>query len=763
MKRLGLALASLGMLTLQIAITRVFSLLVWYHFAFLAIALALLGFTAGGVLATGRSREEAEIAKYSYAAAVSTILALLIAAHLPFGASVVESAGQLAIFVLLIVVLLIPFVLVGVVVATTLASDPADVPRLYFADLLGSGIGCVVCLFVMDNLGGGAGGVLFAATAFALAGIAFDPRRWSRGVPLALATAALLFLARKPLADPFYLPNAKLYPRVPREMILQRRCTSLACVDFFQNPLHFGLWGMSSKYKGPLPEQIGVVIDAWAVTSILESKGSDIHHPVLDALPPATVHHFFRATGRRDPDVLVIGAGGGLDVRTALHFGSKHVDAVDINPMIVKAVATDFDAYAGGLYHRPDVKVSIAEGRHFLRRSEKKWDLVQISGVDTYAASQAGAFALTENYLYTVEAMSEVLAHLKEDGTLAMTRWLYKPPRQTLRLSVILDQAMRSLNLGDGAQRIAVIGAPVFDSTMDFSIVLARRVPFTTAEVDALYKLADAMGYYVVYAPGRTPQNAFADYFAAPDRDAYVRSYPFRIDANTDDKPFFFEHNRWSHVFSSKDAIFGAASGPLVLIVTLVLVTALASVLLLRVRPRLGPRDELYFVMLGLAYIGVELWFVPRFVLFLGHPSHALSVVLFSMLTASGIGSALSLRFKSARVGFAIAVLLLVELFVVPRLLDATLHHGFMVRVILAGGLVAVPSLFMGMMFPIGLRDRDPGFISRAWVINGGASVVASVGAMVLAIGQGFSVVLVAAVLCYVVAALVGTRSAASA
>jgi hypothetical protein len=756
-RMIGIALASLGMLTLQISITRVFSLLVWYHFAFLAIALALLGFTAGGVIA---ARKRVDVAKACFAAAIATVIALAIACRLPFGTSVVESPGQAALFVLLIGLLLVPFVLIGTAIASTLAAEPADVPRLYFADLVGSGVGCVLSLLVMDRFGGGAGGVLFAALALALAGVAFDGR--ARGLSVAAATVALIVLARDPLRDPFYLPNAKLYPRVPRELIIKRNCTSLACVDFFRNPLHFGLWGISQKYKGPLPEQIGVVIDAWAITSLTKSDG-DVHHPALDALPPATVHHFLRLTGRKDTDALVIGAGGGLDVRTALHFGAKHVDAVDINPMIVHAVASDFDAFAGGLYHRPDVKVTVAEGRHFLRRADKKWDLVQISGVDTYAASQAGAFALTENYLYTVEAMREVLAHLTDDGTLAMTRWLYKPPRQSLRLCVVLDRAMREMGLGEGARNIVVIGAPVWDSTIDFSVILARRTPFTAGEVESLTKLADAMGFYMVYAPGRAYPNAFTQYFAATDKDAFVRDYPFRIDATTDDAPFFFEHYRWSRVLGSRDAIFGAASGPLVLLVTFLLVIALAVGMLRFAKERLSVRDEVYFVALGLAYIGVELWFVPRFVLYLGHPSHALSVVLFAMLTASGVGSALSTRIKSARpIGIAIAVVLIGEMLILTRVLDATLHASFAVRAALAVGLVAIPSTLMGMMFPIGLRGRESSAIARAWVINGAASVVASVGATVLAISQGFSAVLVVSALIYAIAAFQARASASS-
>jgi hypothetical protein len=198
----------------------------------------------------------------------------------------------------------------------------------------------------------------------------------------------------------------------------------------------------------------------------------------------------------------------------------------------------------------------------------------------------------------------------------------------------------------------------------------------------------------------------------------------------------------------------------LVLLATFALVTALAAALLLFGKQRLQRRDEVYFAALGLAYIGVELWFVPRLSLYLGHPSHALSVVLFAMLTASGAGSGLSSRVRSARpIGLVIAALLVAEMLVLPRVLDATLHASFAVRAALSVVVVAAPSTLMGMMFPIGLRERDSGFIARAWVLNGAASVVASVGATILAIGQGFSAVLLASALIYVIAATTAPRA----
>jgi hypothetical protein len=768
---LGLAAACLGMLTLQVSVTRLFSLLVWYHFAFLAIALALLGFTAGGVLVhlhPQRYRDRAgELCLY---AAGAIVLSLVVCAHLPFGSSVVAGWDQIALFCAVIATVLVPFVLAGIVVSATLSAHPKHASKLYFADLVGSGLGCIVSLFAMDTFGGGAGGMLTAAIAFVAASIAFTwgtPQRTRALIALPVGIA-LLLLARDPLKGPFYLPNAKLYPRVPKPMIVSRTCTSLACVDLFQNPLHFGLWGMSQKYKGPLPDQVGVVIDAWAITSIVKSERGEMQHPALEALPPAVVHHFNRAMRKPPQDVLVIGTGGGLDVRTSLHFKAKHVDGVDINPTIVNAVKGPWSAFAGDLYHRPDVAITIAEGRHFLRASEKRWDLVQISGVDTYAASQAGAFALSENYLYTVEAFREYVTHLTDDGTLALTRWLYDPPRQTLRLVAIADQALRDLGLGDGAPRIVVIAAPNPDAAIDYSVVLVRRKPFTPAELEALHKIADAMAYKIVFTPdGKSPKNAFSDYFAATDKQAFFDAYPFRVEPTTDDAPFFFEHNRWSKLLSSRDAIFGAASGPLVLLVTFAIVLLLgAGLSVVAVRKTVFPAlDVAYFIGLGLGYIAIELAFVPRFVLFLGHPSHALSVVLFAMLVASGIGSSFSARIATdgkrvAIVAGAVALLALAYPILLPRVFDACLRFPFAARVAIAMLLIALPAFLMGIPFPAALSRRHPDTVARAWVLNGVASVVASVGTMVLAISSGFAVVLGFAAACYALVAIAALRGA---
>jgi hypothetical protein len=796
----GISLIALATLMLQISLTRVFSLLIWYHFAFLAIAIALLGFTGGGLLtqlrpALGHGDVRARLARLCLLFAASTVIALLVAAHLPFETSVLENAKQLASFIALIAMFLVPFTCAGLVVSLALATHGTSVASLYFADLIGSGSGCALAVVAMDHLGGGAGGVLASALAGPLAAAAFlgkasrnAPRTWWATTACAVVIMVLVGLAREPLRAPFYLPNAKIYPRVPRGAILERKCTSLACVDFFDNPFHLGLWGLPPNYLGPVPNQVGVVIDAWALTSIFEAQhGPDgtpqIDHPVFEALPPSLIHHFDHTTGRKVDDMLIIGAGGGVDVRAALSFGVHHVDAVDINPLIVDAVRGRFAEYAGSLYARPDVKVTVAEGRHFMRRQTKLYDVIQISGVDTFAASQAGAFALTENYLYTVESFRELIDHLEHDGTLTLTRWIYAPDRQTIRICTIADETMRQLGLGDASSRMFIAEADVPGTEMPFSIIFLRRDPFRPEEARALRVLVEINGLRTLYSPdGHGPPSVYRDYFEAPDRAAFVRAYPYRIEATTDDDPFFFEHTRFSNLLRSRDVILGAASGQMVLMVTLGIVLASAVVFLWLpgrlARPRgthspriLGISWEGYFLALGFGFIAVEVALVPRFVLYLGHPVYALTVVLFALLVATGMGSALSPRVvhrdvrRLAGVAISAGTLIAAEALVLPSVFQGTFALPFAARAAISAGLVGTPALFMGMLFPGGLEQAPadhsrPPWIARAWVLNGWASVVGSVGTMALSIAIGFTRVLLVAAAFYGFAAWAALRGA---
>ncbi|MBL8684054.1 MAG: hypothetical protein JNK05_33080 [Myxococcales bacterium] len=790
------AIAGAGIL-LQLSLTRLFSLVVWYHFAFLAIAVAMLGLSVGGWLAAKRSanasNDPAHDASLGAAGAGASILVLLLALpRMPFYQSIFASVGQFALYVLLVTMVLAPFTGIGFAISRILgAARKEHTGALYGSDLAGSGISGALAVVAMDHLGGGAGGCAIAGLFASLAAVGFgaesraneaSPRArpaWQRpgaAVALAMVCAGYSLLARDPMNPVVYARNAKLFPRVERQDTIERRCTSIACVDFFRNPLHLGMWGREGVDPN-LPEQVGIVIDGWAITSILRgTRGDDgrtnASHPMFDRLPTAFAQQLRRVVRTPTRSTLIIGAGGGLDVRAALHYGVEEVDAVEINPVIVGGVRGRFTEFSGDLFRDPRVRLVLGEGRSVLERLTTRYDLVQLSGVDTYAASQAGAFALTENYLYTTEALRAYLDRLTPDGTLTLTRWLYHPDRQTIRLVATIDEATHQAGLGDAGPRTFIAATPAPGSDMDFSMVLVMRRPFTQDELRRARLLCAALGYRVAWSPdAEGGESPFREYFSSGDlaaRRRWLASYPFRIEPTTDDAPFFFEHTRLAKLFSSRDQILGAASGQLVLIVSALLVSVLGALILWAARrdlgkERLGRSSSAYFVALGVGYLAVETAMIPRVTQFLGYPTYALTVVLSSLLVGSGIGSALSpkLNFTPRRATAISAATVAMVALGLPSLLRACAHWSLEGRVAIASLTVGLVGLVLGMPFPRGLStlasgdEKGSSRALEAWVINGVASSIAGVVALVVAIERGFTAILWASAVAYAIAAIV--------
>lgn len=785
------AIAGAG-ITLQLSLTRLFSLVVWYHFAFLAIAVAMLGLSLGGLFAARRARSDQRSALGDAALGAlfssGSILFLLLALpRMPFSTSILASAAQLALYVALVLMVLAPFTGIGFAISRVLgAAQTHESGAIYGADLAGSGIAGALSVFAMDQLGGGAGACAVAAALAALASIGFWPRadqsqstaenkRWfdDRRIAFGAVVASVVYaaIARDPLNPLVYARNAKVFPRVEREQTYERRCTSVACVDLFRNPLHLGMWGREGVDR-TLPEQVGIVIDGWAITSIVEGPRDasvtprDFRHPMFDRLPTAFAQQTRLIARNPTRNTLVIGAGGGLDVRAALHFGVHEVDAIEINPAIVSATRGRFADFSGQLFNDPRVRLVLGEGRSVLERTSARYDVVQLSGVDTYAASQAGAFALTENYLYTVEAIRSYLDRLTPDGTLTLTRWLYHPDRQTIRLIATIDEATRSMGLGDAGPRTVVVATPAPGSDMDFSMVLVQRRPFNADELRAARLLARAQGYRVVWAPDQAAQaeSPFREYFSSANRREWLSQYPFRIEPTTDDAPFFFEHTRLSKLMASRDQILGAASGQLVLIVSALIVALFGALILWAARKEtssdpLPKGATLYFVLLGVAYLGVETAMIPRVTQYLGYPTYALTVVLSSLLVGSGIGSALSTRLPLTprRATAAAAIAVAVIAVVLPTILTSTTHASLYARIAIASLTVGLVGLVLGTPFPTGLASLTQGRAQRAldaWVINGVASSVAGVLALIVAIERGFTAILWASAAAYALASV---------
>jgi SAM-dependent methyltransferase len=782
-----------GVIALQLSLTRLFSLVIWYHFAFLAISLAMLGLAVGATVQRKQHADaQARCSTGALIASGSTLVLLLAVPRMRFALSVLANAEQFALFLLLITLVIVPFAAAGAALSTALTMHRERAGTVYSADLIGSGLAGCLSVFAMDHLGGGFGGASMSAALFALAALGFSARKpgvqsnpppelpptdtatsateRSRrgriaGAMLALlGSIALAFVARNPLHPLVYTHNAKVYPRIERSEIYQRKCTSLACVDFFHNPQHFGIWGLSTNFRGEPPEQIGVVIDGWALTSIPRTRTDVqgrliVRDRIFDALPPAFAALLRRSVLRPARSVLVVGAGGGMDVRAALHHGALSVDAIELNPSILQQTQSTYAQFSGPLYRDPRVRVIEGEGRSVLEHSQTQYDLLQLSGVDTYAASQAGAFALTENYLYTEEAITTYLQRLAPGGTLTLTRWLYHPDRQTIRLVATLDQAFARNHIGALGPRLIIAAAPAVGSDIEYSVLLVQREPFTAQERFAARVLADIMRYRIVWADDGGPiESPFREYFSSANRREWVNSYPWRITATTDDSPFFFEHTRWSRLFDSRDQILGVTSGQLVLLSTFALLSVLSAVLLwTRRKVVLAFRTRSYFLLLGLGFMFVESALIPQMTLCLGHPVYALTVVLTALLVGAGVGSALTetrkLRAHYMCLVAACVVLALSATFatVLPRIARGTLAWRF----VAVSTMVAALGAVLGTAFPLGLRRVRAEAVATCWLYNAVASSVGGALAMMCAIEWGFRAVLAIAAVIYLCAALV--------
>lgn len=660
---LGVFLVSGSTTMLEIALTRVFSVSLWYQFGFMIISTALLGFGASGTYLavkkgalTGDLR--LKLARSAALYSISILVAFALMTRIPMdplkpvapgvtnptGATIELVAWMLVYYAIIIV----PFFFAGLTIGTALSAWAKEIGTLYFADLLGAGLGALSIVLALYALPG-QGAVVLAAVGSALGALAFSLARLQRTnvtqvrnlryLPWALGVYALLLLAvvLPNAANIFtlYIPPSKplsiAYDKAtyPDMQLEYTGWTPFSRIDVMWQPGMKGqAWGLSGAYQGELPEQRFLAIDAAAMTAINGWDGDKAKLDWVNALPSSLV---YRLT--ENPSVLLIGPGGGVDVLVAWANNARKVTAAEINPLIVDIMRTKYREFSGGLYSDiPEINVNVAEGRSFVARSNEKYDVIQFSQVDTWAAAAAGAYSLTENYLYTTDAYSEYLNHLNDNGLLAIGRWHFEPPGQALRLVTIGSEALKRIGVTDPAQHFLVVRAG------DTANMFMKKTAFTAEEIAKVRAAAEPLQFTLLYAPDMLGQtgNHFVDYFNAADKEAFYALYPLDVSPTSDDRPFFFEYYGWTN--------FGTfRSGKLTLTILLIQAAALSLALILWPlwRFRKGNistfgtrRFIIYFAALGIGFIFVEIGLMQRFILFLGHPTFALSVVLFALLTS---------------------------------------------------------------------------------------------------------------------------------
>jgi hypothetical protein len=743
----GVAATSLATLLLELALTRVFSVVYFYHFAFLAISIALFGLGAGGVFSYVVAGWRGSLYAKLGGLAISNALAIVIclAYLLNPGGKMDMPSMMIAYFVAAV-----PFVLSGTILSLAIADTIKRVDRVYFFDLIGAATGCAVLVPLLKWLGG-PNTILVAAVVFAVsAAIWFHLSRAPRGRILAVLLG-LLLVGLITYNFKFFLIEVKTAKGVPIK------------------DEEFVKWNEFSRIAlkpEPGSTMKSIVIDADAATGVARF---DFEH----LTPEQKYDLAYGGAGfvyllRPGAKTLIIGPGGGWDVSRALASGSKDITGVEINPIIADVIMRkQFPQYSNRLYFRPEVNIQIEDGRSFVRRSSQHYQVLQATLVDTWASTAAGAFALSENNLYTTNAFVDYLSHLTSDGVMSFTRWGFDPPRESLRVVALAQAALEQLGEHDAARHIAVIREDTQKlrgwGTRD--TILIGRHALTGGDIETLRTSAEIGKVEVVYLPGTTRDTPFRTLLETSSPSQFFENYQFDVRPVSDDRPFFFytvqARDLWQFVLhASRETADYKVNNALPVLFGLVAISIVATLVILALPPLVlrqslpsapgAKRALLYFLFIGAGYILIQVALIQKFVLFLGHPTYALTVIIFSMLLSSGLGSFVSKRLIGNVLSLP-AVLLFVTaaVLVLSQAVGPVSESGVALplplKILIAVGMIAPVGFAMGMPFPTGLTLLErtmPAAVRWAWSVNAASSVLGSAAAMFLAIYLGLKMTL---------------------
>ena len=763
----GLFTVTLTTLMYEIALTRIFSVTMWYHFAFVAISVALFGMTLGALavhLFPHRFRDEdvkRHLWLYTLAFAVAIVICFIAQLVIPFSPEL-TATGVLSV-VGTCLVISIPFVFSGIVVCLVLTRFPARVNRLYAVDLVGAALGCVLLVALFSWLDGPSLIILVSALA-AVAALVFASDGGSRRAMGAAAAVAVALFGLGGL-------NAVMYDDGdPLVGILWAKGVR------DEGHLH-ERWNAFSRLSvdgDPESDQLGMVIDSTAGTGLIRYTGDPAESDFLRGEISNLAHH-----AKTDADVLVVGVGGGRDILSALEFEQRSVTGVEINGDILDITNNTFGDYTGHLDRDPRVTFVNDEARSYLTRTDDEYDIIQISLIDTWAATAAGAFALSENSLYTTEAWDTFFDRLKPEGVLSVSRWYNtvedNTPLETYRTAALAAEALTEQGIENPRDHILIYhGVPGFFG-IKVATILVSPDPFEPAFIDELGDAGERLDFTTVLTPDESIDPKFAALTAPGGPGPALDLFSEDISPPTDDRPYFFQMADLGTVLDGGLFEDRLATRPVLVLgmlaLTVILLAACCIGLPLLAARRTGDRQALqkavvpyytYFAGIGLGFLLIEISQLQRLSIFLGHPTYGLSVVLFTVLLFSGIGSMLTERFVRADRPASLVAPLVALLGVVlvfglstPAVVRAMDGSTTPVRIATAVALLAPLGLVMGMPFSIGMRaaTRQPGTPTAfLWGINGATSVCASVLAVMISLFFGISSAFWVGTVAYVVA-----------
>ena len=782
---ISLFLISFSIFMYQVCLLRILSISDYYHFAFLIVSIALLGFGISGSFLyffINKFKDPNFILLFfSFCFSISIVISFIAINLIPFDSfKIAWELRQIFYLAVYYLSLLLPFFFGGSFIGYIFFAQ--EKPGItYFYNLIGSAAGSLLVIFLIPFIS--ERGVIIASTVIGLAAtfILINKRYLkvfliSVVIFLILLSSILLYFPQ--VMDIRMSPYKSLATvlRYPDSKVIYSGENSYSVVNVIESSSIKSAPGISLKYGKAPPAQLGITIDGDNLSAITKVQ-EDVSEPgFMEYLPISLLF-----TAKPYPEnVLVIEPGGGLDVLGTLYFDSESVYVVESNSLVVDILEKDFSEFSGKIYNRDNVKIYETSSRNFAKVAPVHFDLIIISLSDSFHPISSGAYSLNENYLYTTQSFKDLIKILKKDGVLAITRWVQFPPSENLKILSTLMDSCSKLDIKEVPSNIFAFRSWSTLTTM------FKKDGFLPREISDLKMKIGELNFDIVYYNSVAEDEVniynqldrpyFYDFYKEiledddKARENFYDSYYFNISPSIDDRPYFFDFFRFGQVsdiikyFGKSTQPFGGG-GYLILIAALIISIILSILLILfplrikriNINIRRDYRFLIYFLALGFGYFFIELPFIQKFILILGKPAYSLSVILFSLMLSAGLGSYLSSRF---RFDLRLVILILVSYIAVfiwsfPFVSDFIISKDLWQRFLYTILLIMPAGFFMGIPFPTGIskaKQKRKEIIPWLWAVNGCASVIGSIAAVIISIHFGFFVVIGISVLLYILA-----------
>src|SRR5919206_2022377 len=625
----GIFLTALSGLVLEVSITRIFSAAIWYHFAFVAVSVALMGLGASGLVVHHRVKK----LKGKWAENLTIYSAWGIAIFIPITLFVMHGLASQVIYLPLFMVLFsVPFFLVGIIISAAFNAFASVAGRLYAADLIGASAGALlVVLFLVLTGGEGATlivGLIASIGATIFSRIAKNTKKTIASLMFVAFALSLIFLnhATQIFAiptDPTAQKDLPIYLREhPGSRIVKTEWNSFSRIDVVEG--------------GTSPEGLvaKVFIDGGAGTNIISWDGNTGSRQEL-----STWMQYLPFKMMQDPKVLVIGSGGGRDVVASLVSGSKDVTSVEINPIIFETVKSYGDK-AGNVYTHEHVKAYVEEGRSFITRSPEKYDIIYVPFVDTWASVSSGGLSVSENFLYTLEGFQQYLDHLTDRGKIVTVRWLIDAPRFISTYAKLLEQ--NGIPQDQLYRHLIMVTSDSYTQDPSVTMVIFSKSPFTDDDIRFFSGSFSRYDYKPFLIPGKVMRDPYPALLKGEiSLDQFYDLFKTKVYPVTDDNPYFLSFEK-PLPFAVESLLY--ASIGIVAIFLLIPFSWMKKKGQLIVEPgELRIRTVIpYFAALGMGFILMELALLQKLILLLGNPTMTFAILLFTLLLSSGSGSLLS-------------------------------------------------------------------------------------------------------------------------